>query len=113
MKLTDELKKMVEKITSVEEAQKTLKDAGMELSDDELDEISGGSGEGDNDLLQYEPFLRVLFFRTVEIVRSQSFASPRPSSDEKEKCFQQWLGTKPLPDATAFIKKYFNLQSPR
>ena len=42
MKLTGELKDKVENAESKEEAKKILKDAGIELTDTELDEVSGG-----------------------------------------------------------------------
>jgi bacteriocin-like protein len=44
MKLTSELKEKVEKTESKEEAKKTIEAAGMILSDDELDQVSGGAG---------------------------------------------------------------------
>ena len=46
MKLTGELKEKVEKAESKEEAKKILKEAGVELSDAELDQVSGGMSEG-------------------------------------------------------------------
>ena len=42
MKLTGELKKQVEKAESREAARETIANAGMLLSDDELDQVSGG-----------------------------------------------------------------------
>ena len=44
MKLTSELKEKVVKTESKEEAKKTIEAAGMILSDDELDQVSGGAG---------------------------------------------------------------------
>ena len=45
MELTKELKEKVEKAESVEEGKKILKDAGVELTDTELDQIAGGMYE--------------------------------------------------------------------
>ena len=46
MKLTDELKEKVEKAETKEEAKKIIKEAGeeagMSLSDEELDQVAGG-----------------------------------------------------------------------
>ena len=44
MKLTGDLKDKVEKAENQEEAKKVIKEAGMELTDDELDEVAGGFG---------------------------------------------------------------------
>ncbi len=46
MKLTGDLKEKVEKAENQEEAKKVIKEAGMELTDDELDEVAGGFGGG-------------------------------------------------------------------
>ena len=42
MELTKELKEKVEKAETKEEAKKILKDAGVELTEEELDKVSGG-----------------------------------------------------------------------
>ncbi len=42
MELSKELKEKVEQAKSKEEAKNILKDAGMELTDTELDQIAGG-----------------------------------------------------------------------
>lgn len=42
MKLTGELKKRVKKANSVEEVKKIIKDAGFELSDEEVESVAGG-----------------------------------------------------------------------
>ena len=42
MQLTGELKEKVEKAENKEEAKKILEEAGLELSDTELDQIAGG-----------------------------------------------------------------------
>ena len=42
MELTKELKEKVEKAETKEEATKILKDAGVELTEEELDKVSGG-----------------------------------------------------------------------
>ena len=42
MKLTGNLKKQVESAPTKEEKRETIKQAGMRLSDDELDQVSGG-----------------------------------------------------------------------
>ena len=44
MKLTGDLKNQVEKAESKEEKKKLIANAGMELTDDELDEVAGGFG---------------------------------------------------------------------
>ena len=46
MKLTGDLKEKVEKTENKEEAKELIKEAGMELTDDELDEVAGGIGRG-------------------------------------------------------------------
>ena len=43
MELTKEMKEKVEKAENKEEAKKILKQAGLELTDGELDQIAGGS----------------------------------------------------------------------
>ncbi len=42
MKLVGELKKEVEKIETKEGKKEAIKKAGMELSDEELDQVAGG-----------------------------------------------------------------------
>ena len=42
MKLVGELKDKVEKAENQEEAKKIIKDAGLELTDAELDQVAGG-----------------------------------------------------------------------
>jgi hypothetical protein len=42
MKLVGELKDKVEKAENQEEAKKIIEKAGMELTDDELDQVAGG-----------------------------------------------------------------------
>ena len=42
MKLVGELKDKVEKAENQEEAKEIIKEAGMELTDDELDQVAGG-----------------------------------------------------------------------
>ena len=42
MELTGELKEKVEKTENREEARNTIAEAGMILSDEELDQVSGG-----------------------------------------------------------------------
>ncbi len=42
MKLTGNLKKQVEKAENKEETKDLIKDAGMELTDEELDQVAGG-----------------------------------------------------------------------
>ncbi len=48
MKLIGNLKKQVEETTSKEEAKEVIEKAGMELTDEELDKVSGGCC-GDDD----------------------------------------------------------------
>ena len=43
MKLVGELKEKVEKAENQEEAKKIIKDVGMELTDEEMDQVAGGS----------------------------------------------------------------------
>jgi len=43
MKLIGELKDKVDKAENQEEAKKIIKDAGMELTDEEMDQVAGGS----------------------------------------------------------------------
>ena len=45
MKLVGELKDKVEKAENQEEAKKIIKDAGMELTDEEMDQVAGGRSE--------------------------------------------------------------------
>ena len=42
MQLTEELKEKVEKAETKEEAKKVIEEAGMILSDDELEQVAGG-----------------------------------------------------------------------
>lgn len=46
MKLTGELKDKVDKTESMEEKKDIIAEAGMELTDDELDMVAGGFAEG-------------------------------------------------------------------
>ena len=46
MELTKELKEKLENAESKEEAKKTIEDAGMELTDDEMDQVAGGKISG-------------------------------------------------------------------
>ena len=59
MKLVGKLKKQVEATNSKEEARNTIAKAGMMLTDDELETVSGGYGEenteGENDDEYYIP----------------------------------------------------------
>ena len=43
MKLTGELKEKVEKAETKEEAKKILEEAGVKLTEEELDQVAGGS----------------------------------------------------------------------
>ena len=45
MKLVGTLKEKVEKAENLEEAKKAIADAGMELTDEEMDAVSGGKQE--------------------------------------------------------------------
>ncbi len=44
MKLVGNLKKQVEATNSKEEAKELIENAGMQLTDDELDNVTGGNG---------------------------------------------------------------------
>lgn len=48
MKLTGNLKKQVEATATKEEAREAIRNAGMELTDDELDQVAGGGIDGFN-----------------------------------------------------------------
>jgi hypothetical protein len=48
MKLVGELKDKVEKAENQEEAKKIIKDAGMELTDEEMNQVAGGTHIWDN-----------------------------------------------------------------
>ena len=45
MQLTGELKEKVEKAETKEEAKKTIEEAGMELTDEEMEQVAGGVRE--------------------------------------------------------------------
>ena len=55
MKLVGKLKDKVEKAESNEEAKDLIKDAGMELTEEELDQITGGAG-----FKNYDPEQRLI-----------------------------------------------------
>ena len=42
MKLVGELKEKVEKTENIEDAKEIIKNAGMELTDEEMDNVAGG-----------------------------------------------------------------------
>ena len=44
MELSKELKEKVQNTKSAEEAKKILEEAGLELTDTELDQVAGGAG---------------------------------------------------------------------
>ena len=46
MKLLGELKDKVEKAQNQEEAKKVIEEAGMELTDEEMDQVAGGLWDG-------------------------------------------------------------------
>ncbi len=46
MKLVGELKSKVEKTENLEDAKKIIEEAGMELTDEEMDKVAGGGGVG-------------------------------------------------------------------
>ena len=46
MELTGKLKEQVEKAETKEEKKSLIEDAGMELTDEEMDEVAGGIGGG-------------------------------------------------------------------
>lgn len=47
MKLVGELKDKVEKTENLKEAKKVIEEAGMELTDDELNQVAGGGEYGE------------------------------------------------------------------
>ncbi len=52
MKLIGKLKEDVEKAGTREEAKKLLEEAGMELTDEELDQVAGGTRRKPKDTLE-------------------------------------------------------------
>ena len=56
MKLKGKLKEQVEKAETKEEKKSLIEDAGMELTDDELDQISGGVVDGIDGVSMSESF---------------------------------------------------------
>ncbi len=56
MKLTGELKKKVENTKSKEEAKELIEQAGMELTDEELNQVAGGGPLKPSNTR--EPFIR-------------------------------------------------------
>ncbi|MBP5164354.1 MAG: hypothetical protein ILP08_02860 [Lachnospiraceae bacterium] len=48
MKLVGDLKDKVEKSDNKEEAKELIKDAGMELTDEEMDQVAGGAVSTDD-----------------------------------------------------------------
>ena len=55
MKLTGDLKDKVEKAENQEEAKKIIKEAGMELTDEEMDQVAGGAPRPTLGLNRYLP----------------------------------------------------------
>ena len=56
MKLTGKLKENVDKVKSKEQAKELIAKAGMELTDTELNQVSGGSGDDyDTTKCQWNP----------------------------------------------------------
>ncbi len=51
MKLVGDLKDKVESAASQEEAKKIIKEAGMELTDEEIDQVAGGRARHAFDLI--------------------------------------------------------------
>ncbi len=59
MKLVGDLKDKVEKAENLEEAKEIIKDAGMELTDEEMDQVAGGREfDHDEDGVYYNPITR-------------------------------------------------------
>ena len=56
MKLKGKLKEQVEKAETKEEKKSLIEDAGMELTDEELDQISGGVVDGIDGVSMSESF---------------------------------------------------------
>ena len=54
MELIKELKEKVQNAKSAEETKKILEEAGMELTDEELDMVSGGAEEGNIQTMYFE-----------------------------------------------------------
>lgn len=52
MKLVGDLKEKVEKTENLDEAKKVIEEAGMELTDDELDQVAGGKNSRRSSLFQ-------------------------------------------------------------
>ncbi len=59
MKLLGELKEKVENAETKEEAKKVIEEAGMELTDEEMDQVAGGREfDHDEDGVYYNPITR-------------------------------------------------------
>ena len=54
MKLTGELKKQVEQTETREEAKKIIEEAGMILTDEEMEKVAGGHGHGSENQPGYD-----------------------------------------------------------
>ena len=52
MKLVGDLKEKVEKAETPEEAKEIIRDAGMELTDEEMDQVAGGKNTRRSSLFQ-------------------------------------------------------------
>ena len=52
MELSKELKEKVENAKSAEEAKKILEEAGLELTDEEMDQVAGGKNTRRSSLFQ-------------------------------------------------------------
>ena len=55
MKLVGNLKKQIEETKNKEEAKRVIEKTGMELTDDELDQVAGGAGVP-NDLVRLKGY---------------------------------------------------------
>ncbi len=62
MKLVGELKDKVEKAENQEEAKKVIEEAGMELTDEELDAVSGGAGGNKSYIFDLSRFTSISLF---------------------------------------------------
>lgn len=83
MKLTGELKKKVEKTENTEQAKKLIEEAGFELTDDEVNAVTGGFGgcpvrAGADDALRTNPELAPYLIPGVKLPEKSVEYDKRP-----------------------------------
>ncbi len=65
MKLTGKLKEQVEQTSTKEEAKKIIEEAGMELTDEEMNQVAGGFCDPDNPCINVRPNMKTEIFGNV------------------------------------------------